>query len=220
MKSKLERFRQNAERRNVIEPGKPIFEQIKGKWHALYFHNDHPITVELGCGRGEYTVGLARLFPERNFVGVDIKGARIWKGSSIADAENLENTAFLRTHILEIENYFGASEVAEIWITFPDPRPKKSDAKRRLTHPRFLDLYKKIVKAGGKVHLKTDNQLLFEYSLEVLQKREDVHELIHTSDLYHSGLLSLHHGLQTRYEHMFVAEGKSIKYLQFVFRQD
>ena len=217
MINKQERFRQNAERRNVIEPGKPIFEQIKGKWHILYFHNQHPITVELGCGRGEYTVGLARSFPERNFVGVDIKGARIWKGSKIADEENIENVAFLRVHILEIECFFEAAEVDEIWITFPDPRPKKGDAKRRLTHPRFLDLYKKIVRKGGKVHLKTDNQLLFEYTLEVLQQRDDVYELIYTFDLYYSDLLPLHHGLQTRYEQLFIEEGKTIKYLQFVF---
>lgn len=217
MISKQERFRQNAERRNVIEPGKPIFEQIKGKWHTLYFHNSHPITVELGCGRGEYTVGLARLFPERNFVGVDIKGARIWKGSKIAEEENMKNVAFLRVHILEIEYFFEAAEVDELWITFPDPRPKKGDVKRRLTHPRFLELYKKIVRKGGKVHLKTDNQLLFEYTLEVLQQRDDVHELIYTFDLYQSDLLPLHHGLQTRYEHLFIEEGKTIKYLQFVF---
>jgi tRNA (guanine-N7-)-methyltransferase len=218
MKSKLERFRENTERRNVIEPGKAIFDQIKGKWQALYFENAQPITVEMGCGRGEYTVGLGRLFPERNFVGVDVKGSRIWKGSSIADAENLLNVAFLRIRILDIGQYFDEGEVDEIWITFPDPRPKKSDIKRRLTSPRFLELYKKVLKKGGKVHLKTDNQALFEYSLEVLQEREDVEGLIHTFDLYQSELLPLHHGLQTRYEQMFVAEGKTIKYLQFVFQ--
>jgi tRNA (guanine-N7-)-methyltransferase len=217
MINKQERFRQNAERRNVIEPGKPIFEIIKGKWHPLYFHNQHPVTVELGCGRGEYTVGLARLFPDRNFVGVDLKGARIWKGSKIATEENMENVAFLRVHILEIEYFFETAEVDEIWITFPDPRPKKGDVKRRLTHPRFLELYRKIVRKGGKVHLKTDNQLLFEYSLEVLQQRDDVQELIYTFDLYQSDLLPLHLGLQTRYEQQFIEEGKTIKYLQFVF---
>ena len=217
MKSKLERFRQNTERRNVIEPGKPIFEQIKGKWQEMYFKNGHPITVEMGCGRGEYTVGLARLFPERNFVGVDVKGSRIWKGSSIADAEGLDNVAFLRIRILDIDKYFAEGEADEIWITFPDPRPKDRDVKRRLTSPRFLDLYKKVLRKGGKVHLKTDNQALFEYSHEVLAARNDVTDLRTTFDLYQSDLLPLHHGLQTRYEQMFVAEGKTIKYLQFVF---
>jgi tRNA (guanine-N7-)-methyltransferase len=218
MKSKLERFRQNTERRNVIEPGKPVFELIKGKWQMMHFENSHPITVEMGCGRGEYTVGLGRLFPERNFVGVDVKGSRIWKGSSIADAEGLLNVAFLRIRILDIDKYFEEGEVDEIWITFPDPRPKLRDVKRRLTSPRFLDLYKKVLKKGGKVHLKTDNHELFEYSLEVLREREDIDGLLHTFDLYQSDLLPLHHGLQTRYEQMFVAEGKTIKYLQFVFR--
>ena len=217
MKSKLERFRENTERRNVIEPGKPVFDQIKGKWQAVHFENDHPITVEMGCGRGEYTVGLGRLFPQRNFVGVDVKGSRIWKGSSTADAEGLNNVAFLRIRILDIDKYFAAGETDEIWVTFPDPRPKDRDVKRRLTSPRFLDLYKKILKKGGKVHLKTDNQAFFEYSLEVLKERKDIEGLTYTFDLYQSDLLSLHHGLQTRYEQKFVAEGKTIKYLQFVF---
>ncbi len=217
MKSKLERFRQNTERRNVIEPGKPVFDQIKGKWQTMHFENDHPITVEMGCGRGEYTVGLGKLFPERNFVGIDVKGSRIWKGSSIADAEGLDNVAFLRIRILDIDKYFEEGEVDEIWVTFPDPRPKLRDVKRRLTSPRFLDLYKKVLKKGGTVHLKTDNHELFEYSLEVLKEREDIDGLLYTFDLYQSDLLPLHHGLQTRYEQMFVAEGKTIKYLQFVF---
>lgn len=218
MINKLERFRQNEESKNVIQPGKPVFEQIKGNWHTLYFQNQNPVTVELGCGRGEYSVGLARLFPDRNFIGVDIKGARIWKGSKIAEEENLENVAFLRVNILEIANFFAVGEVDELWVTFPDPRPRKGDAKRRLTNPRFLDLYKMIVKQGGKFHLKTDNQFLFDYSLEVLQQREDIDELVYTHDLYQSDLLPLHHGLQTRFEQRFKEEGKSIKYLQFVFR--
>ncbi len=217
MINKLERYRQNEERRNVIQAGKAIFEQVKGKWKALYFKNNFPLTVELGCGRGEYSVGLARLFPDRNFIGVDIKGARIWKGSKIADEENLENVAFLRIHILEIENFFEEGEVDEIWITFPDPRPKKGDAKLRLTHPRFLDMYRKILRKGGKVHLKTDNDGFFDYAMEVVQERKDVEILAHTHDLYHSELNALHHGLKTRYEEMFTEEGHSIKYLQFQF---
>jgi len=217
MINKLERYRQNEERRNVIQKGKPIFEKVKGKWQELYFKNEKPLTIELGCGRGEYSVGLARLFPERNFIGIDIKGARIWKGSKIADEENLENVAFLRIHILEIENFFEEGEVDEIWITFPDPRPKKGDAKKRLTHSRFLDMYRKILRKGGKVHLKTDNDGLFDYAMEVVQARKDIEILAHTHDLYHSELNALHHGLKTRYEEMFTEEGHSIKYLQFQF---
>src|SRR6187549_4009326 len=145
MKRKQERFRIIEERDNVIERSKDVFEAIKGNWRSTYFKNDNPITVELACGRGEYTIGLAKLFPERNFIGVDIKGERIWKGSTLAEEQNLTNAAFLRTQILLIENFFEVGEVDEIWITFPDPRPRKRDIKRRLTNPRFIDMFKKLL---------------------------------------------------------------------------
>lgn len=211
----MERFAQNKERHNVIETGKEIFEKIKGNWHRDYFKNDHPITLELACGRGEYTVGLARVFPERNFIGIDIKGDRIWKGSGIALEEGMDHVAFLRTQILMIERFFEKGEVDEIWITFPDPRPKDRDEKRRLTHPRFLELYRSVLKPGGTVHLKTDNTGLFEYSLEVLEQEGGIRDLVYTRDLYKSDMLANHHGIRTRYEKKFHEKGEDIKYLKF-----
>ncbi len=215
-RGKLKRFAENALRENIIEPGKPLFENMKGCW-SQYFKNENPITVELTCGRGEYTVGLARLFPERNYIGVDVKGDRIWKGSGIAIEEGLKNVAFLRTHILELDNFFAPHEVSEIWITFPDPRPKDRDEKRRVTHARYIDLYKNLISHDGWVRLKTDNTGLFEYTLEVLKQRDDIKDLEYTSDLYHSELRPDCHEIRTRYEEKFSAEGHDIKYLKFRF---
>lgn len=217
MKRKQERFRIIEERQNVIEPSKPLYHEIKGKWRSLYFHNDGPITLELACGRGEYTVGLARLFPDRNFIGVDIKGERIWKGSTWALEQNLTNAAFLRTHILMIENFFEPGEADEIWLTFPDPRPRKRDIKRRLTSPRFLEMYKKLVRPGGYIRLKTDNTLLYEYTLEEVQGRKDIADLQFTSDLYASDLRPECFDIRTRYEEEFASKGEKIKYLRFRF---
>ncbi len=134
---KLAKFEENRLRDNVIEPGKPLYETIKGNWNESYFKNNHPITLELACGRGEYSIGLARKFPEGNFIGVDLKGDRIWKGSGIAIEEGLENVAFLRTQIQWLEKYFAPEEASEIWITFPDPRPKDRDEKHRLTNNSY-----------------------------------------------------------------------------------
>ena len=195
MRKKMQRFAENAQRRNVVEPGKPIYSEIKGKW-SEYFGNDHPIVVEMGCGRGEYTVGLGKAFPGNNFIGVDIKGDRIWKGAKEADLMQLKNVAFLRTQIQQIENFFVADEVDEIWITFPDPRPKDRDEKRRLTFSRFIELYKLIMKPGGLVHLKTDNTGLFEYSLETNSQRKDIDDLEFTRDLYTSDLNAASSGNQ------------------------
>lgn len=216
-RSKLLRFRDNAERANVLEPGKAIYSEIKGQWREKQFKNDNPLVLELACGYGEYSTGLAGVFPEKNFIGVDIKGSRLWKGSGIAIEENLTNVAFLRTRIHALDDFFCADEVNEIWIVFPDPRPRKSDEKRRLTHSRFLDLYKRLVRGGGYIRLKTDNDELFQYTLEVLESRNDVTDLVFTDDLYHSPLREEHFGIRTRYERMFEAEGKTIKYLKFKF---
>jgi tRNA (guanine-N7-)-methyltransferase len=216
MKKKLERFRIIEERANVIEPSKPIYHTIKGKWHE-FFGNKNPITAELACGRGEYTVNLARIFPERNFIGVDIKGDRIWKGSTWALEQNLYNAAFLRTHILMLENFFEPGELDEIWITFPDPRPRKRDIKRRLTSPRFMQFYKNLLRPGGYVRLKTDNTLLFEYSLQELAARNDIADLAYTDNLYESHLRPECFDIKTRYEEEFLAEGETIKYLRFRF---
>ncbi len=218
MKRKLERFRIIAERENVIEPGKDIYTQIKGRWNELYFQNTNPVSVELACGRGEYTVGLARLFPHRNFIGIDIKGDRIWKGSTWAAEEKLSNVGFLRTHILMVENFFSAEEIDEIWMTFPDPRPRKKDIKRRLTSPRFLEIYKRLLKHNGYARLKTDNTGLYEYSLNEIQQRNDVTDVRFTADLYASELRPECFDIKTRYEEMFASQGEKIKYLRFRFK--
>ena len=213
-RSKLEKFAVVAERENVVQAGDELYGQLAGKWRDLHFENDNPIVLEVGCGRGEYTVGMGRLYPDKNFIGTDIKGARIWKGSTMAVEEELDNVAFLRTFIENIEEHFGQHEIDEIWITFPDPRPKDRDIKRRLTSPKFLDMYSRIVKPGGIVHLKTDNQGLYEYTLEVLQERK-AKELIYTSDLYNSDLQEHTMGIYTTYEKRYLADGIPIKYLQF-----
>ena len=216
-RKKLERFKQNEINRNVVQQGKDIFDHIKGAWNKEQFQNDHPLTVELACGRGEFTVGLARQYPERNFVGVDIKGSRIWKGSTIAIAEGLENVAFLRSQIEVLDKFFDQAEIDELWITFPDPRPREGDEKKRLTSPKFLDMYKPLIRQGGVVHLKTDNTGLFDYTLEVLQSRDDLEVLVSTHDFYNSPYRDEHFGIQTRYEKMFSEQGEKIKYLRFEF---
>jgi tRNA (guanine-N7-)-methyltransferase len=218
VKRKQERFKIIEERENVIEPTKPLYQTIKGNWKKEYFKNEYPVTLELACGRGEYTVGLAKLFPGQNFVGVDIKGERIWKGSTWAVENELSNVAFLRTHILVIENFFQVAEVDEIWLTFPDPRPRKRDVKRRLTNTRFLEIYKKLVKPGSYIRLKTDNTNLFEYSLEEIQGRSDIADLKFTDDLYSSELRPECFDIKTRYEEAFAAKGEKIKYLRFRFK--
>lgn len=218
MKRKQERFKIIEERLNVIEPSKPIYEAIKGKWRADYFKNQNSITLELACGRGEYTIALGKLFPARNYIGVDIKGERIWKGSTRAVEENLQNVAFLRTHILMIENFFEPGEVDEIWLTFPDPRPKKRDIKRRLTSPRYLDLYKKLTNSGSYIRFKTDNTPLFEYTLEEIKARQDIDDLRYTFDVYNSELRSECFDIKTKYEEEFASLGEKIKYLRFRFK--
>lgn len=217
MKRKLERFKEIETLPNVVEPFKEMYHYVKGKWNQDFFRNDNPITLELACGRGEYTIGLAKLFPSRNYIGVDIKGERIWKGSTTAVSENLNNVAFLRTMILLIENFFEEGEVDEIWITFPDPRPRLRDIKRRLTSPRFLEIYKRLLKPGGYVRLKTDNTGLYEFSLEELKSRKDITDLKFTTDVYHSDLRPECFDIRTRYEEAFASKGEKIKYLRFRF---
>jgi tRNA (guanine-N7-)-methyltransferase len=217
VKRKQERFRIIEEQSNVIEPSKALYQTMKGKWRTDYFKNSNPITLELACGRGEYTVGLAKLFPHQNVIGVDIKGERIWKGSTLALQEQLANAAFLRTHILMIENFFELKEVNEIWLTFPDPRPRKRDIKRRLTSPRYMEMYKRLLQTGGYLRLKTDNTLLYQYTLEQLQQRGDVADLAFTEDVYSSELKKECFDIKTRYEQEFTEKGEKIKYLRFRF---
>ena len=215
---KLVRFAENEHNPNVIQFGKPIFEEIKGNWNEKQFENQNPIVVELACGRGEFTVGLGRVFTDQNFIGVDIKGSRIWKGSSTATEEGIHNVAFLRTQIQQLEQFFAEGEISELWITFPDPYPREGDEKRRLTSPRFLEMYKAMLKSGGIIHFKTDNTDLFNYSLELAQSREDIEVIGFTSDFYHSEWKDDHFGIKTKYEKMFSDKGEKIKYLKFRFK--
>lgn len=216
-RKKLVRFAQNEANPNVIQAGKPLFESIKGNWHEVQFQNSNPIVVELACGRGEFTVGLGREYPHQNFIGVDIKGSRIWKGSSTATAEGLNNVSFLRTQIQNLDQFFAEGEIAELWITFPDPFPRDGDEKRRLTSPKFLDMYKPLIQKQGLVHFKTDNTGLFDYTLELVQSREDIQVIAFTHDFYQSEMKDDHHGIKTRYEKIFSEKGEKIKYLKFRF---
>ena len=216
-KNKLARFAENETFANLFQL---TYEQItkegfalKGKWNELFFKNDNPIVLELGCGKGEYTVGLAKKYPNKNFIGIDIKGARLWRGCKTSNEDKMTNVAFVRTHIQMIESYFAENEVSEIWITFPDPQLKKPN--KRLTCERFLKLYKNILKQDGIVHLKTDSQELYEYTKdEVLipSKREI---LYNTNDLYNSDFKEDVIEIQTFYEAMYMKIKKPITYLKF-----
>ncbi len=218
-RQKKRKFAENLLRDNVVEPGKPIYGEVKGRWKEAFFKNDKPITLELGCGKGEYTIGLSKEFPDRNFIGIDIKGDRIWVGSGIAVEEQLENVGFLRTQMQFLERFFDQDEVDEIWLTFPDPRPKDRDEKRRLTFPPLMQLYKNVLKPNGWFRFKTDNTFLFEYTLEQIhQNRIPVKELSYTFDLYQNELNTEHYGIQTKYEKKFSALGERIKYMKFKFK--
>ncbi|MEQ8335908.1 MAG: tRNA (guanosine(46)-N7)-methyltransferase TrmB [Cyclobacteriaceae bacterium] len=218
MRQKLIRFEANKLRKNIIEPGKPLFDQIKGHWNEIYFEEEQPIVVELGCGNGEYTVGLAEQDPDKNYIGVDVKGDRIFVGSTYAIENNLKNVGFLRTSVHQLENFFEENEVTEIWITFPDPRPKEREEKRRLTFPRFMEIYRKILCEDGTVKLKTDNTGFFEYTLELLHNEKIKYKALdYTADLENSPLKEEHFGIETKYERIWKAKGSKIKYLKFKF---
>ncbi|AUD02955.1 tRNA (guanosine(46)-N7)-methyltransferase TrmB [Spirosoma pollinicola] len=203
---KAQFFLQNAESSNVIEVGKPFYKTIRGRWKTDYFGNENPIVLELACGKGEYTVGLAQAFPDVNFIGVDIKGDRIARGSKAAETLGLQNVAFLRTDINFLTEFFREGEVSEIWITFPDPQPRPKQEKHRLTHPRFLALYKLLLVPGGTLHLKTDSPELFAYSLEQVKQANGV-DLQYTTDLYNSPLNEIHLGIKTMFEQLFFDKG-------------
>ena len=218
-RKKLQRFTETQIMSNVIEESKDIFTKIKGNWHT-FFENNNPIVLELACGNGEYTLGLAKQYPNKNFIGVDLKGDRIWNGASYAQNNGLKNVAFLRGQILHLEDFFAHDEVDEIWVVFPDPRPRDRDIRRRLTSPRFLKVYQNICKKGGLVHLKTDNTQFFEYTLELLETEEHKNtfkNLKYTKDLYESEMFAQHYGITTRYEKIWIGKGEKIKYLHFEF---
>ncbi len=188
---------------------------LKGKWCTEHFKNENPLTLELACGGGEYTVELSRRYTNRNFIGVDVKGARIWKGSKVALAEDLSNAAFLRTRIEQIALFFEEGEVDEIWITFPDPFLKEGKANRRLTSPQFIKEYRKILKPGGIIHLKTDDPTLYEYTVETLEKEEGCTILYHDDDIYAKPLPISELDIHTYYEEKHLAIGRLIKYVKF-----
>ncbi len=201
---------------NVLQP--PFHDvyhkdyKLKGKWNEDLFGNDNPVVLELGCGKGEYTVGLARRFKEKNYIGIDIKGARIWKGAKLALDETINNAVFLRTRIELINSFFGKNEIDEIWITFPDPQPKSK--KKRLTSSRFLNLYRGFLKQGGFIHLKTDNGLLYNYTLEIIKYNKLEIEYC-TDDLYDSLADNDILSVKTFYEIKFLEQGLKIYYLRF-----
>jgi tRNA (guanine-N7-)-methyltransferase len=203
---------------NAIQaPFEQIFHKdhpLKGRWQKEIFNNNHPLVLELGCGKGEYTVNLARHDQVRNYIGVDIKGARIWRGAKTALEENIRNAAFLRTRIEFIESFFAPGEVSEIWVTFPDPQLKTRRTKKRLTSPGFLQKYRNIMIPGGIIHLKTDSAELYKYTLRVLSVN-NLEILSATSDLYGNNSTDPALFIRTYYESLFLEQGKKITYIRF-----
>lgn len=220
-KNKLRKFAEMETFHNVFQcgareilPDSPV-AAMAGHWRERYFHNENPIVLELGCGRGEYTVGLAQLYTDKNFVGIDIKGARMWAGAKLAEQAGMTNVAFLRTNIEMLTAFFAQGEVDEIWITFPDPQMKK--ATKRLTSTYFMQRYQQIVRPDGLIHLKTDSPFLYTYTREMLRLNQ-YPVLADTADLYHTPedtTLSEAKLLKTHYEHQWLDRGLTIKYLRW-----
>ena len=218
-KNKLKRFKENETFSNLFQPSREELLAgqfpLKGQWNQAYFKNDQPIVLELGCGKGEYTLGLSERFPEKNFIGIDIKGARIWRGAKTALQENRNNVAFVRMQIELIEKAFAPGEVSEIWITFPDPQIKFKRTKHRLTNPEFLQRYKNILNDKGVIHLKTDSEFLHGYTIGLLQGSG--HEILYAHhDIYINTYAPEEVvNIQTFYEKQFLEQGKAITYLKF-----
>jgi len=224
-KNKLAKFNQLKDMPNVFQnagvfPDKIFLDNngnetnFIGKWREEYFKNDHPIILELACGAGEYTVNMAQLLPNKNFVGIDIKGNRIWNGAKIALQENLNNVAFVRARIEMLDTFFGTAEIDEIWITFADPFPTDRRKKHRLTYTRFLEIYKKVLKPDGIIHLKTDSDVLYEFTLEMIEENK-LNILYQNNDIYKNGYEESLLDLKTKYEKMHIENGKTIKYVKF-----
>lgn len=230
-KNKLQRFAEMKHFNNTVEPrldeikgaeGEEKFKPhpMKGRWKKDFFQNQNPLVLELGCGKGEYSVGLGRKYPDKNFLGVDIKGARMFVGAKEAMDEDLTNVGFLRTRIDFIDLFFEPNEVDEIWITFPDPQLRKNRIRKRLTGKLFTDRYKKFLKPGGIIHLKTDNTTLYEYTLEQIEEH-GFGLLFETANLYEEGIVGMDEdvreilGIKTHYETLFSAKGFKIKYIKF-----
>ncbi|MDK2771641.1 MAG: tRNA (guanosine(46)-N7)-methyltransferase TrmB [Flavobacterium sp.] len=218
-KNKLKRFRENLTFSNVVQPTREEVVagelSFKGKWKTDFFKNDNPIVLELGCGKGEYSVGLAQKFPNKNFIGIDIKGARFWRGAKTAVEENINNVGFLRTQIELVEHCFAENEVDEIWITFPDPQIKYKRTKHRMTNSEFLQRYKKILKNEGIVHLKTDSEFMHGYTLGLLHG--EGHEVLYANhNVYRNeGAPEEVTSIQTFYESQYLEQNKPITYIKF-----
>ena len=221
-KNKLQHFEENNTFTNLYQPA---FDELlrgfelRGRWNELFFKNDNPITLELGCGKGEYTLGLARKYKDRNFVGIDWKGARLWRGCKTANEEQLRNVAFVRIKAEMLEYVFGFDELEEIWITFPEPQPQLAKAKKRFTSPQFNLRYHNVLKKNGLIHLKTDNDAFYDYTMEVI--KDSNHELLYcTRDLYAENPTSEVAAIQTFYESMWLKQGLKIKYLEYRLNDD
>jgi tRNA (guanine-N7-)-methyltransferase len=224
-KRKLQRFAENATFNHFFQP---LWEELasgfplRGKWNSDFFGNNNPVIIEMGCGKGEYTVDLSDKYPGRNFIGIDKKGARMWRGAKTSIEENRKNVAFVRTRAENIDLVFGPAEVDEIWITFPEPQPNSPRHSKRFTSPEFISRYRKLLKPGGIIHLKTDSDLFYTYTLEVIS--ESSHELLYNnSDLYANPSdpeVKDVVDVQTHYEKIWLSQGLTIKYLRFRLKEE
>jgi len=217
-KKKLQHFAENATFPHFFQPGFELLKKgfpLKGKWKNDFFHNNHPLVVELGCGKGEFTTGLAARYPEKNFIGIDLKGARMWRGAKTAHESRMKNVAFVRIQVELIADIFAPEEVDEIWITFPDPFPEKPKTKKRLTSPQFMERYRQVASTNTIIHLKTDNTSFFDYTLGVIQQN-GLSLLFHTYDVDQHSENSDFVSIKTFYEEKFRQKGEKIKYLKFL----
>ena len=222
-KNKLKRFIENESFNNVIQPSRDDLIKFdfvfRGKWKKKVFKNSNPIVLELGCGKGEYTVNLAKLNPNKNYIGIDIKGARFWRGAKTATEEKLENVIFLRTQIELLDFIFEKNEIDEIWLTFPDPQIKFQRRKHRLTNTKFLSIYKNILNDSGIIHLKTDSEFLHGYTLGKLEEMS-INPIVSNHDIYKNSNAPVEAiQIQTHYEKIYLNEGKKITYLNFKFNE-
>ncbi|MFA7082609.1 MAG: tRNA (guanosine(46)-N7)-methyltransferase TrmB [Bacteroidales bacterium] len=217
-KDKLRRFAENETFHNMffeeyLELKKEGGFRLKGRWREDFFKNDNPIVLELGCGKGEYTVGLAEKYVDKNFIGIDIKGSRMWRGCKTSNENGMKNVAFIRSQIQILEMYFAEDEVDEIWITFPDPQLKKPN--KRLTSIRFLERYRKILKKGALIHLKTDSKELYDFTMDEVLIPNKMNVLFNSDNLYGSGLNDDVIEIKTFYEGIYLSQSKPITYIKF-----